>query len=114
MTDSTKLKLMFGRNSFPEHAQAIWGARLIWPNDFLNDRQDLTSNNDESKEALIVWLNNGAIEKMRNNLANPYEIGMRHEMGHDEEVVIYEDEIGKIIGSPQNSSGYVYVCGWLK
>ena len=34
-------------------------------------------------------------------------------MVHKWEVVIYEDEDGKIVGSPQNSGGYVYVCGWL-
>jgi hypothetical protein len=117
MSTTDKLSIAFGRRTFPDTVQAVWGARLIWPNDLLHDRQDLDAHNDEAKQALIAWLNgtdlgNGAISKMRHALESPYSLGLTP--SGDEEAVIYEDEIGKIVGSAQSSSGYIYVAGWLK
>lgn len=123
MTDSTvpnapadepiKLEIMFGRRTYPADVKAVWGARLIWPDDLLPDRQDLDSRNDDDKIELVGWLNGGAIAKMRERLRDPgpYSLGLNP--SGDEEAVIYEDEQGKIIGSAQGSSGYLYVCGWL-
>ena len=122
MTDiDNKLVLYFGRDTFPENVEAVWGARLIWPNDLVHDRQDLVGHSPEAKDALIAWLNgpgggDGAIGKMRAKLGDAnsrFEIGLTSN-AQEEEVIIYEDEIGKIVGSPQGSHGYVYVCGWLK
>lgn len=108
------LTIAFGRRSFPENIPAVWGARLIWPNDLLHDRQDLAAVDDAAKQALIAWLNGGAIAKMREALRAPDAVGITPEMGFDDEAVIYEDEQGKIVGSAQRSGGYVYVAGWLK
>lgn len=117
MSTTDKLKIAFGRRTFPDTVPAVWGARLIWPNDFLSDRQDLAAHNDEAKQALIAWLDGealgtGAISRMRHALESPYSLGLTPT--GDEEAVIYEDEIGIIVGSAQGSHGYVYVAGWLK
>lgn len=111
--EDTKLTLAFGRRTYPDDVQAVWGARLIWPNDFLNDRQDLAAHTEEAKNELIDWLNNCAIGMMREHLRVPSSVGMTQYMTHEQEVVIYEDGTGKIVGSPQKSGGYIYVCGWL-
>ncbi len=121
MTTDNKLEIAFGRRTYPDDVRAIWGARLIYPNDLLHDRQDLAAHDDEAKAALIAWLNgpgdgDGAISKMQGRLADTdlrWEIGVGDTRSNDE-AVIYEDDEGKIIGSPQSSSGYLYVCGWLK
>lgn len=111
MTDDTKLQISFGHRKFPDGLRAVWGARLIWPNDLVHDRQDLDSQDSEAKEGLIHWLNNGAIKEMRDNLTAPYSLGL----GRDEDIedghTIYEDDKGKIVGIGRG--GYVYVCGWL-
>lgn len=113
MEDTRQLTLSFGRRTYPE-VRAVWGARLIWPNDFLSDRQDLDAHDDESKEELIHWLDNGAIREMRLALNEPYGLGFRAPgVNFDTDILIFEDEQGKIIGSEQGSSGYVYVCAWL-
>ena len=121
MTENTKLSISYGRRTFPDDVQAVWGARLIFPADLVWDRQDLDSHNDEAKSALIAWLNGnpegtGAIAKMRevlNDTNKRYELGVGTSRD-DAEAVLYEDETGKIIGSPQSSHGYMYVAGWLK
>jgi len=116
MTDSTKLKIRYGRQNFPDGVKAVWGARMIWPNDLVPDRQDLDAVDDEHKQELIAWLNGtpegtGALHKARQALRDPYSLGLL--TNGDNEEVIYEDDKGKIIGSAQSSYGYVYVCGFL-
>jgi hypothetical protein len=120
MTEDTKLSLAFGRRTFPDNVRAVWGARLIFPNDLVHDRQDLAVRDDDAKQALIAWLNgpnsgDGAIAQMRDCLG---AAGWRAANGvygdSDNEVVIWEDDKGKIVGSAQSSHGYMYVCGWLK
>jgi hypothetical protein len=119
MSTTDKLTIAYGRQTFPDDVQAVWGARLIWPNDLLHDRQDLSAHNDDAKHALIEWLNGedpgtGAISRMRHALESPYSLGLTPEMEFHDEAVIYEDERGKIVGSAQGSYGYLYVAGWLK
>jgi len=117
MTNDTELQLMYGRRTHPPGVRACWGARLIWPNDLVWNRQDLVAVDDESKQELISWLNgpnsgDGALSKALQALRAPYELGLSHNT--DDEAVIYEDSTGKIIGSAQSSHGYCYVAGWLK
>lgn len=117
MTENIKLKLAFGRRNYPDDVKAVWGARLIWPHDLVHDRQDLAAHDDEAKQALMAWLNgpgygNGAIAKMLDVLKAPASMGLVY--NGDEEITIYEDDKGKIIGSAQSSCGYIYVAGWLK
>lgn len=117
MTENTKLSIAFGRNTYPDDVRAVWGARLIWPNDLLNDRQDIAARDDEAKAELIAWLNgpnrgDGAIKHMKDKLLVPQELGLSYD--GQQEAVIYEDAEGKIVGSAQGSFGYVYVAAWLK
>lgn len=111
------LKLAFGYNQgIPEDAAAVWGARLIWPNDLLWDRQDIARHkdqaSDEALERLTTWLNSKAIDQMREKLRNPWDVGLWPD--NDKEAVIYEDEVGKIVGNCLGSHGYVYVVAYLK
>jgi hypothetical protein len=119
---STKLRPSYG-SRFADtfmvgDINAVWGARLIWPDDLVHDRQDLDSNNDEAKAALIAWLNGasdgsgGAIAKMHEKLKTPVTLGLKYD--GNQTAVIYEDEDGIIMGSAQSSHGYVYVSAWLK
>jgi hypothetical protein len=110
------MQLGFGRSrGVPEGITTAWGARLIAPDDLLHDRQDLVADSPEAKAELIEWLNgdtpgNGAITKMREWLRDNYfQLGQ-----NDDELVLYNDIDGMIIGSTQGSGGYVYVAGWLK
>jgi len=117
MTEDTKLTIAFGRRSFPDDVQAVWGARLIYPADLLHDRQDLAARSDEAKQELVAWLNgpgygNGALKQALDALReDPYQFFS----GQNDETcaLIYSDEQGEIIGSPQGSYGYVYVAAWL-
>lgn len=123
MDTNTELKLGFGRRTYPKDVRAVWGARLIWPDDFLHDRQDLDAQNDEAKALLIHWLNgaddtgkDGAIARMRKVLADANQRAAKNiwrSMEFGEEAIIYADEDGVIVGSTQGASGYVYVAGWL-
>jgi hypothetical protein len=106
-------ELRFGYRRHPEDLRAVWGARLIAPNDLLWDRQGLIADDDEAKAELVAWLNGevrgqGALNEALRRLARIPLANV------DEEVVIYEDATGKIVGNTQASHGYVYVAGWLK
>jgi hypothetical protein len=117
MNDTQTKTLMFGRKTHPEGLPAVWGARLIWPNDFVNDRQDLVSTDDDAKAALIHWLNTVGIAEMRlalSTITGRMARDIHEDMPFDTEAVVFEDERGKIIGSSQGRSGYFYVAGWLK
>ena len=104
-------RLGFGRNrGIPEDVTAAWGARLIAPNDLLHDRQDLVSDSDEAKKELIAWLNGGAIQGALDFLRDNYW-QLKQD---DEELVLFNDADGMIVGSTQASGGYVYTAGWLK
>lgn len=113
MPDTTKLSLAFGLRERPDDLRAVWGARLIWPNDLVHDRQDLAARDDEAKEELIHWLNNGAIKNMRDVLLKDAAALWLFDPKSEHVEVIYSDEKGIIKGSPQGSGGYIYVAGWL-
>jgi hypothetical protein len=124
MTEDTKLEIGYGRRTFPDDVRAVWGARLIWPDDLVYNRQDLAAHNDDAKQALVTWLNgaddtgrNGAIAKMIAKLRDANwraDNNVWPDMKFETEVIIYEDDEGKIVGSAQASHGNMYVCGWLK
>lgn len=111
------MNLAYGRNrGIPEDVTTAWGARLIAPADLVHDRQDLVAASSETKAELIAWLNGtpsgtGAIDKALKWLRTNYAWEMPET---DEQVVLYEDELGIIVGSTQASHGYVYAAGWLK
>jgi hypothetical protein len=118
-TPTDRLKIGYGRMTYPDTARAVWGARLIWPNDLVWDRQDIAAWTGDDKDALVAWLNgpnrgNGALRAAIDVLADPYNVGLESSTPSDVEAVIYEDDRGVIVGSPQGSYGYVYVAAWLK
>ena len=115
MDTAEGVRLAYGYSpGVPEGVKTAWGARLIAPNDLVWDRQDLVAENDEAKAKLIAWLNGspegtGAILQMRERL-----LELRYDLRGDKEVVLIDDEHGRIVGNERNSGGYVYVAGWLK
>jgi hypothetical protein len=106
----TDLKLSFGR-AVPDGIEAAWGARMIWPDDLVWDRQDMFGS-DEQRKPLAEWLNGGALKAAREKLR---EMARNEDWlpSSETEATLYEDERGRVIGSPQGSHGYVYVAAWL-
>lgn len=111
--ETTEKKLAFGlREAVPAEAKAAWGARLIEPGDLLHDRQDLVSDSDEDKAALVAWLNGtpagtGALKQMQ-------EFLLIRDYPNGDRFTAFEDERGIIAANTNRSFGYVYVAGWLK
>lgn len=107
---SSELRLAFGMNGIPADVTTAWGARLIWPNDLVHDRQDLSG---PVKGLLAQWLNGGALRVALDNAAR---LASSHELRSSEnrEVTLYEDNRGVIKANPQSSFGYLYVAAWLK
>jgi hypothetical protein len=101
------MKLGFGAvKHIPDGVETAWGARWIWPNDLVWDRQDLRGPN---KDALKDWLNAGALNAARS-------AARLNDLHQDEDrmAVLFEDEDGIVVGNPQGSYGYLYVAAWLK
>lgn len=107
----SEAELGFGYNRGLQGATVAWGARWIIKQDgyvdFVPDRQDMIGEPDEKQE-LLEWLNkvvgnkpNDALAEMLRN----YRLSTRE----DKEVVLYEDDRGIVMGSPQSSAGYFYV-----
>lgn len=106
-------KPAFGlRSGLPDDGRALWGARLIWPDDLVWDRQGLTGT-EPGTTNLQTWLNGGAL---RAALGYARLLADRYELrgSEDRTVTLYEDETGMVRGNPQNSHGYLYVAAWLK
>lgn len=113
-TEGRIMKLAWGRTKgLPDGVRAAWGARLIWPADLVHNRQDLAGPETETRE-LIDWLNGVALSSARDRLRELARPGTGWDQRSEMEATLFEDERGKIIGSPQASSGYVYVAAWLK
>jgi hypothetical protein len=107
-------RLHFGLNgAAPASAKAVWGARWIYPDDQLWDRQDCVGGGVNDRRALIAWLNLVAGRRARERarkLANGYAIAMHS----DRTVTLYEDARGLVVGNPLASERYLYVAAWLK
>ena len=104
-----------------DHTGAVWGARLIFPDDLLYDRQSnaYVGSADEAEQRtqlneLHDWLNGLGSETkpLKLALAATRTSGLRS--SEEREVVLYEDEHGTIVGNPNASYGYLYVAAWLK
>src|SRR5437588_746154 len=93
-------QLKFGlRDAAPATAEAVWGARWIWPDDQLHDRQDCIGD-DAARAAVLAWLNETARGKPREEarrLAGSWELGA----GMDKQVTLYEDDQGIVVGNPR-------------
>lgn len=103
------MNLQFGYNqAIPDTVTTAWGARWIYPDDIVWDRQDLQG---PEKEKLKAWLNGGAIAKAREVARTERYFMASSSMGR---IILYQDKIGIIVASPQASYGYLYVAAWLK
>ena len=108
-----KLQLEFGLNAvLPEWVVTAWGARLIYPNDLLQNRQSMFGR-ETDKQLLVDWLNAGAL---RDALYNAGQLHMKRKMTpiDHHEFTLYEDATGIIVGNPNASHGYLYVAAWFK
>jgi hypothetical protein len=105
--------LQFGLNEVvPQGCPAAWGARWIFPNDQLPDRQ-ATIGEPKETTPLLAWLNKGACAKAR---ANAEKLADKCLMCQDDgdSIILFEDTYGVIIGNPRRSFGYVYVAAFAK
>jgi hypothetical protein len=110
MTETTERHLSFGYTAgLPETCTAAWGARLIWPADLLWDRQG-SFGVDNKVKALQEWLNGGPLKAALAEAQRLSRTDLRS--SDDREVVLYDDEVGTIIGNPNGSHGYFYIAGW--
>lgn len=109
--------LAFGYNAgVPErHVGAVWGARLIFPDDLVYNRQDTAYwGGDKDAHAAEIkqlheWLNGGVLAQA---LDAARTCGLRG--NETREATLYEDERGVVLANPQSSYGYLYVVAWFK
>jgi hypothetical protein len=106
-------KLGFGAaKHVPHEVTCAWGARLIWPDDLVYNRQDMIGSDDDRK-ALAEWLNGGALKYAlteARRMADAHEVAT----GDDQMFTLLDCSHGTIVGNPQASYGYLYVAAWLK
>jgi len=105
--------LGFGLRQIPDDVVTCWGARLIWPNSLVWDRQDIVGPEPDRHE-LTTWLNGGALNAALNEAYRMAGSSRELEQHDDRVVTLYEDDKGVVKANPQGSHGYLYVAGWLK
>lgn len=99
-------------SAIPHAVDAAWGARLIFPDDLVWDRQGAVGEPDEIKQ-LVAWLNGGkALDKA---LKAARRAADRGELTRDGEqpVILHRDGAGVVVACPNRSHGYLYVSAWL-
>lgn len=97
----------------PESASAAWGARWIFPDDVVWDRTSWHNFESDSGQKLMKWLDSGALMRAREGARRLSSSGKLSQVSQ-ETVTLHEDDLGKIVGNPQRSHGYLYVSAWLK
>jgi hypothetical protein len=108
------VSLAFGLNKeLPAGATAAWGARWIFPNDMLPDRQDFAGMETPAGVKLKAWLNGVGIRKAKDMAERLDKQGSLYR-DENRTATLYEDLTGVIVGNPQASHGYLYVAAWLK
>lgn len=115
MSTETRRGLAFGLNEeVPAEVQVCWGARWIFPDDMVYDRQDFIGIETPDGQKLKEWLNGKGkkIGAIRRAMDNVKKTDLRP--NEDRVAVLYEDEYGIIKGNPRSSHGYLYVCAYLK
>lgn len=114
MTAPTERKLKWGYGSaVPADTKAAWGARLIMTReggDLLNDRQG-GFGSDEDATVLHASLNK--VRPWRDPLGALIKSGQVR-ADQPNEVIVYEDDVIKVVGNSNGSFGYFYIAGWLK
>ncbi len=108
--------LDFGYNPGLGESTCAWGARWIVTQDgtvdFVPNRQDMIGT-PEQKQELLAWLNDTVKRQPEDNLCErlrSYEIKTREA----QEVCIYEDDRGLVLGNTNASAGYFYVIARFK
>jgi hypothetical protein len=92
---------------------ASWGARLIFPDDLVWDRQGAAGHLPHDVAQLVAWLNQGkALDKALRAARRAADKGTLTRDG-DQQVILYRDSLGVIVACPNASHGYLYVAGWL-
>lgn len=109
-------RLAFGYNNRLDGATCAWGARWIVTQqggvDFVPDRQDMIGT-PEQKQKLLSWLNETVKKQPEERLSRmlrDYMISTRK----IQEVCLYEDECGIVVGNANASAGYFYVIARFK
>jgi hypothetical protein len=111
------MNLSFGLSrAIPPGVSCAWGARLIYPDDLVFNRQDLVGEGDERK-ALIDWLNPGpgqgrGIGKAQ-EAARLFDQRWKLSRDGGQNVILVQDEVGVVCACPNQSHGYLYVAAWL-
>jgi len=104
------MNLAFGlHHAIPATVTTAWGARWIFPDDMLHDRQDMKG---DTIEPLKAWLNGGVIKQARLNARKAFS-HFKINNGSCETVILYQDDTGIVVGNPNRSFGYLYVAAWL-
>lgn len=108
------LSLPYGAtSSLPDTVRVAWGARFIWPDDLVWNRQGCAGGTDGCAERaeILAWLSAGAGEAARAAARQLARDGW--DSRSDDTRTLYDDGIGRIVGNPQGSCGYLYVAAWL-
>jgi hypothetical protein len=105
------VNLSFGlHRAIPEDVDTAWGARWIFPDDRVRDRQDLRG---PAATELKNWLNGGAVLRAKANAREFAAQGIISSRS-SETVTLFSDDRGVVVGNPNGSYGYLYVAAWLK
>lgn len=105
------------REEVPEAATTAWGARWIFPDDVLWDRQDFVNMQTPDGERLKNWLNGASRDNMSGALAKSRAAARKLPKSFQQEstvIVLHEDGAGVVKANPKGSYGYLYVCAYLK
>jgi len=106
--------IFFGlKSAIPEGVPAAWGARLIYPDIMLPDRQSWEGFDTPAGQVLKDWLNGGALRKALEQALKLVDSGQLDPQD-SKQVTLFEDTNGIIVASPQKSFGYLYTAAWLK
>lgn len=109
-----KIELEFGlHQAVPIKVDAAWGARLIYPDDLLHDRQGFYNWKTEAGQLLKHWLNNQGALRVAISYARRAADCRKITSDGGQQVILYQDKVGIIVGTPNTSHGYLYVAGWL-
>lgn len=104
--------------SVPEGAPAAWGARAIWDRHdgragtlgFLGDRQG-AKGDPEARGRLQAFLDT-AMAGIQEGFARAQREGWRQSSADVR--VLFDNDQGTVVGTPNGSHGYVYLAAWLK
>lgn len=106
--------LEFGLNAeLPDDVTLAWGARLIFPDDLVWNRQSVIGKDHPDCQKFGAWCDKhgvrGALKEARRLSEKRLLLPSDNRV-----VVLYEDEQGIVKGNPNASYGYLYVVAYFK